>query len=204
MDRKNEIKEMKAKLEQYQSDFTNAQLANEELNNELNLARRKVNELDRSIQQTQTKIRETSRGQGITSLQLQELSNEQRLYERNLDISNLVEEHPSFLDVVEIQLKEMEIEQDEGKILPLELVIDTGIFKEKLTELNNIDYIKTYGRNKASLTYSNYEEAYDKKIKNLVEGHLDGLPSQLFSYEDFSPIAKEFLKSPSIKEFLGS
>lgn len=203
MDRTKEIKEMEARLEQYQSAFTEAQSENETLNRELASAKQQVDKLDRSIAQTLGKIRETSRGQGITSLQLQELQNEQRLHERHLKVATLVAEHPSFLDVVEIQLKEMEIEQDEGKILPLELVIDSGNFREKITELNSINYIKTHGRDKASLTYSNYEEAYDKRIKDLVEGHLDGQPSQLFSYEDFSPIAKEFLKNPNIRDYLG-
>ena len=67
MDRTKEIKEMEARLEQYQSAFTEAQNENETLNKELASAKQQVDKLDRSIAQTLGKIRETSRGQGITS-----------------------------------------------------------------------------------------------------------------------------------------
>ena len=56
---------------------------------------------------------------------------------------------------------------------------------------------------KVFVLYQNYAETYDKRIEDLITGHLDGIPSQLYSYEDFMPMARSFIKDNNVIGYLG-
>ena len=75
--------------------------------------------------------------------------------------------------------------------------------EDKIELFDTNEYITTYGMDKVFVLYQNYAETYDQRIEDLITGHLDGIPSQLYSYEDFMPMARSFIKDNNVIGYLG-
>jgi len=197
-----EITELKAKQKTFEDDYTALQEENNITQKNLREARQKVQDLENTTRILGHKIVRATKGQGITTLQLRALEEQQQLYERHKQVEILKEEHPTFLDLIGTYLKELEIEQEQGKKLPLELAVNADVFRDKIEEIDTQNFIRTHGLGGVSLTFRNFQEQYEARITRLIEGHLDG-NNQFYSFEDLELIAKRFIQEPNVKEYLG-
>ena len=101
-------------------------------------------------------------------------------------------------------LQELEAKQQGGRKLPLEIEVKAEDFKNKLAELDTIDYIKTYGMSPAYQLFRNTKRAYDIKLEEMIESHIGAAPSVMFAYEDFVPFAQNFISNTDIRNFLSN
>ena len=201
-DNKKVILELKEKLGTYEKDYVELQQLNQEKENELHERRREVNSIEGLITTLETKLKRTRQGIGSVSVRLQTVEREQEIFERQQKIQNIKDEHPSFLDLVGEHLQELEVKQQQGRKLPLEIEVNAETFKTKIGELDTIDYIKTYGMSPAYQTFRDTKKAYDNKMEEMIGSHLDGMPSLMFAYEDFVPYAQNFIKNSHIRNYL--
>ena len=202
-DRKADIKNLENMLSADEQTHKDLHLELHNLEGDLHEARKNVDGLERAITTKHEDIRLLTRKLGNGRVQLQSLQQEDRLYERQAKIESIKSEHPSFIDLLSDYLNDLQKKQEAGKKLPLEVPINAESFIKKIELFDTNEYITTYGMDKVFVLYQNYAETYDKRIEDLITGHLDGIPSQLYSYEDFIPMARSFIKDNNVIGYLG-
>lgn len=201
-DNKKVILELKEKLGTYEKDYIALQKDNEDKHQELKSRQAEAHSIEEIIGVIGTKIRRTRQTLGSTAVRLQSLEKEQEILERQHKIQTIKDEHPSFLDLVGEHLQELEKNQKQGRKLPLELEVNAESFKNKIGELDTVNYFRTYGMSAAYETYRDIKKAYDDKLEGMIESHLDGIPSLMFAYEDYAPYAQDFIRNTHIRSYL--
>ena len=201
-DNKKVIVELKQKLGTYEKDYVELQQLNENKQKELQDNRREAHSIEGLITTLETKLRQAKQGIGSVSVRLHTVEKEQEILERQQQIQQIKSQHLTFLDLVGEHLQELEDKQQQGRKLPLEIEVNAEEFKTKLAALDTIDYIKTYGMSPAYQTYRDTKKAYEEKLEQMIGSHLDGMPSLMFSYEDYVPYAQNFIRNNHIRSYL--
>ena len=202
-DRTEEIAELTALNEEEQSTYNelNTQLHQEY--DELKETEKSLHHIQGQIRQKEMDTRNLNNRINNRRYQINSYSKEQVLFDRQQEISEIIEQHPNFLHLLELHYKDVEQGHNSGKKLPLENTVDADAFIEKLKKMEDVEFIKTHGMDRAFMVLDQYKNDYKQQVERIAEEHIDGMGAGTFSYDDFEPMLRSFTKNAHIRRYLG-
>ena len=195
--------ELEKQLSEFEQDYKELNEINAEKEQELQQAisdKQNAEEIMRSIN---FKLNRINRNIGNIHIKLHKLELEEKEERRLQEIKNLREQYPTFINLIEHRLSEIEANQKEGKKHPLEVEINAIKAKERIEQLDSIEYVQNFGFTNAYQVFRDKKQAYEYQIQADIEQSFEN-ESFSKSFEDFESVAIDLINDISIKEYLGN